>query len=81
MQKFPTNHYYDKHGKEIKAGMTIQHDNGSTEEVFAVVDQYFNDDLGVLASNPDYLKRHPDAEIEYYSLRSFNTSKEWEIVQ
>ena len=72
--------YQDKHGKDILAGMTIRHDNGDTEEVVATVDAYGNDDLGVMATNPAYAARHPDCDIEYYSLSNFRMS-EWEIVE
>ena len=71
--------YLDKHGEAIQPGMTIRHDNGETDEVFATVDAYGEDDMGVLASNPAYLERHPEADIEYYSLSNFDMS-EWEIV-
>lgn len=70
--------YYDKHGKEILAGMTIQNKDGETERVFATVDAYGNDDLGVVATNPAYAERHPDCDIEYYSLSNYRMS-EWEI--
>lgn len=72
-------HYFDKHGVEIKPGMIIRHDDGDTEEVYATEDSFGNDSLGIMASNPEYLKRHPDAKIEYYSLSNFDMS-EWEII-
>ncbi len=71
--------YHDKHGKEILAGMTIRHEEGETEQVFATADAYGDDDLGVMATNPAYADRHPDCDIEYYSLSNFRMS-EWEIV-
>lgn len=72
--------YQDKHGKEILAGMTIRHENGETELVYATVDAYGADDLGVMATNPAYAKLHPDRDIEYYPLSNFRMS-EWEIVE
>ena len=72
--------YHDKHGKEILAGMTIRHDNGDTELVYATEDAHGDDNLGILATNPDYLKYHPDCEQEYYPLSNFDMS-EWEIVE
>ena len=42
--------YHDKNGKEILAGMTIRHDNGETEMVYATVDAYYDDDIGVMAT-------------------------------
>ena len=72
--------YKDKHCSEIHAGMTIQHDNGDTETVYATTDAYGDDDIGVMATNPAYAARHPDCDIEYYSLSNFRMS-EWEIVE
>ncbi len=71
--------YFDKHGTEIEAGMTIRHDSGDTEKVYATVNSCGDDDLGVMATNPVWLERHPDWDIEYYPLNQFNMS-EWEIV-
>ena len=62
--------YIDKNGNEIKAGMKILMDDGSVEEVFDTMDQDGNPDLGINASNEDYLKYH-DTEREYYSLSNF----------
>ena len=73
--------YYDKHGKEILAGMTIRHDNGDIETVYATMDAFGNDDLGVMATRKSYIDRHPDCDIEYYSLANFRTRGEWEIVE
>ena len=72
--------YHDKNGKEILAGMTIRHDNGETEMVYATVDAYYDDDLGVMATNPEYAERYPDCDIEYYPLSEFNMA-EWEVVE
>lgn len=72
--------YHDKHGKEILAGMTIRHEKGEMEQVFATVDAYGDDDLGIMATNPAYAERHPGCDIEYYSLSNFRMS-EWEIVE
>lgn len=73
--------FLDKHGREIKASMTIQHDNGETEKVYAVTDAYGDESLGVMATNPEYLKHHPEHDIEYYDLSNFNTTSEWEIIK
>ena len=72
--------YKDKHGKEIRAGMTIRHDNGDNELVYNTMDAYGDDILGILATNPDYIKYHPDCELEYYPLSNFDM-REWEIVE
>lgn len=58
--------YFDKHGKEIKAGMKIMHNDGDIEKVHA---NYDETDLGINAST-----------LEIYPLYQFNL-KEWEIVE
>ncbi|MBQ9752955.1 MAG: hypothetical protein IJV81_09055 [Paludibacteraceae bacterium] len=68
-------HYVDKNGVEIKAGMTIQMADGSLELVYDTQDAYGNADLGINASNKEYLERHPYASREYYSLCNFNMSE------
>ena len=72
--------YHDKHGEEIQAGMTIRHDNGETELVYATVNAYGDEGLGICATNPAYAALHPDCDIEYYPLSNFNM-QEWEIVK
>lgn len=67
--------YFDKNGVEIKAGMSLQMEDGSIELVYDTTDQYGNPDLGINASNEEYLKRHPEADREFYSLCNFDTSK------
>lgn len=68
--------YYDRNGKEIKDGMTIKNVTGEVEKVYSCGDG----DLGLSASNEDYLKVHPEAEIEFYPLSEFDTTNDWEIV-
>lgn len=68
--------YKDKHGNIIKEFDTIRHDDGDSEVVYACGDN----DLGVQATNPEFLKHHPEADIEYYPLSEFDLS-EWEIVE
>ena len=48
--------YFDKNGVEIKAGMTIRMEDGSLELVYDTTDSYGNPDLGINASNEDYLE-------------------------
>ena len=72
--------YHDKHSREILAGMTIRHDNGDTEKVYATTGAFGADALGGVASYPASAARHADGDIEYYSLSNFRTS-EWEIVE
>lgn len=71
-------HYVDKHGEEIKAGYTIKIGDDAPEMVYSTVDD-FGDDLGINASNEAYLKLHPDAVREYYSLKNFS-AEDIEIV-
>ena len=62
--------YFDKHGNEIKAGMFLRMEDGSIEEIYACTDSYGKEDLGINASNDEYLKRHGLGEFdrEFYSL-------------
>ena len=64
--------YFDKNGVEIKAGMTIRMEDGSLELVYDTTDSYGNPDLGINASNEDYLELHPFASREFYSLCNFD---------
>ena len=72
--------YYDKNGTEIKAGMYIRMSNGSVELVYDTMDAFGNPNLGINASNEEYLRRHPYAEREYYSLSDFDM-RDVEIVE
>ena len=49
----------DKNGNQIKAGMDIRMADGSFERVYETTDTYGNPDLGINASNEEYLERHP----------------------
>ena len=62
--------YFDKNGIEIKAGMTLLMSNGTTELVYDTTDSDGNLDLGISASNEDFLRKHPGSCREYYSLSS-----------
>ena len=64
--------YLDKNGVEIKAGMTIRMEDGSLELVYDTTDSYGNPDLGINASNEEYLERNPCACREFYSLCNFD---------
>ena len=64
--------YFDKNGVEIRAGMTLLMSDGTTELVYDTTDSDGNPDLGINASNEDYLNRHPYACREYYSLGSID---------
>lgn len=63
--------YVDRYGVEIKAGMTLLMSNGTTELVYNTTDSNGNPDLGINASNEDFLSNHPDACREYYSLSNY----------
>ena len=60
--------------------MTLRMADGSEELVYDTTDAYGNPDLGINASNEEYLERHPYASREYYSLCNFNMS-EVEIIE
>lgn len=62
--------YVDRNGVEIKGGMLLRMSDGSIERVYETTDSNGNPDLGISATNEDYLRRHPDAPREYYSLVS-----------
>lgn len=66
--------YFDKNGKEIKAGMKILMEDGSIEMVYDTEDQYGNPNLGINASNGEFFKLHPNWAREYYSLSMFKQS-------
>ncbi len=65
--------YYDKHGEQIKAGYTIQHDNGEIEKVY----ECGIDNLGVNASNKS--SSAFTGFNECYPLTEFNLN-EWKII-
>lgn len=64
--------YFDKHGKEILAGMKVSIAGEPPEEVFHCTSQDGDEHLGIQATNPDYLRFHPDTPMEYYPLSNFN---------
>lgn len=64
--------YFDKNGNQIKAGMDIRMADGSFERVYETTDAYGNPDLGINASNEEYLERHP-----YNNLKGGTDSLAW----
>jgi len=60
--------YFDKNRVEIKAGMTLLMSDGTAELVYDTNNSDGNPDLGINASNEDFLRNHPNADREYYSL-------------
>lgn len=69
--------YFDKNGTEIHAGMFLRMEDGSVEEVYTCGDGYDGVDLGINASNEEYMRRHQLDEYyrEYYSLSNFDLTK------
>ncbi len=63
--------YFDKKGIEIIAGMTLLMSDGTTELVYDTTDGDGNPDLGISASNEDFLRQHPYTCREYYSLSNY----------
>lgn len=64
--------YIDKDGNQIESGDLISISGDKPEMVYSVVDHFGREDLGINASNEAYLKNHPGAVREYYSLRNFS---------
>ena len=60
----------------------IRMEDGSIEEIYACTDAYGKEDLGINASNDEFLKRHGLGEFdrEFYSLSSFSL-RETELCQ
>lgn len=67
--------YRDKNDRVIEAGMTLRMEDGSLEKVYETTDDYGDIGLGINASNEAYLKAHPFATREYYSLSNFDLRK------
>ena len=62
--------YYDCNGAPINEGDLIQLSDGSIKRVYRTDNADGDTDFGIIATNPAFLARHPNADIEYYSLRS-----------
>lgn len=70
--------YHDKNREEIKAGMHLRMEDGTIEKVYSCYNDKGEADLGINASNEDYLRRQGlDVEInrECYPLYQFDLSK------
>lgn len=67
--------YVDKHNKPINMDDMISVGGEEPEKVYSITDQFGREDLGINASNEEYLKYHPDAVREYYSLSNFTCSE------
>lgn len=66
--------YHDKNGNEIKAGMTLKHDDGTTHFVYECEDENGELDLGFNASNETWLEKY-GAKREIYPLHQFTISE------
>lgn len=67
----PDYNYVDMHGEKIRPGYMIKIGDDEPEMVYSCCND-FGEDLSINASNEAYLKAHPDAEREYYSLSNFD---------
>lgn len=67
--------YIDKHNNPINADAMISVSGGKPEKVYSITDQFGREDLGINASNEDYLINHPGATRQYYSLNNFACSE------
>ena len=63
--------YVDKHNNPIKMDSIISVSGGKPEKVYSITDQFGREDLGINASNEEYLRYHSGAVREYYSLSNF----------
>ena len=72
--------YIDKHNNPINTDAMISVSGGKPEKVYTITDQFGREDLGINASNEEYLRYHSGAVREYYSLSNFACS-ELEIVE
>ena len=72
--------YYDKTGQRINPGDIIQCDETGKSELVYLLDAPDKGALGILATNPKYLARHPDCDLEYYPLSRNDTARHWLIV-
>ncbi len=66
--------YTDRNGNTVKAGMLLRFEDGSIERVYETAGSSGETDLGINASNESYLRAHPEAQREYYSLSNFKSS-------
>lgn len=70
----PQHRYYDANQREIFADMHIRFPDGTVEKIYATQDAEGKPDLGINASNDDYMRLHgiPEAEREFYPLSSID---------
>ena len=64
--------YIDKHNNPINTDAMISVSGGKPEKVYSITDQFGREDLGINASNEEYLRYHSGAVREYYSLSNFD---------
>lgn len=76
VRRMRTDSYYDCDGELIQPGQYIVHpDDMVKRQVFKCTDADGREDLGILATNPSFLKFHPDWPLEFYSLRQYDPWK------
>lgn len=74
-------HYTDKDGNEIKEGSIIHNIHSDEYDfVFSTTNQYGEKDLGINATNVDFLDANPDYENEFYPLYQFDPN-DLEVIQ
>lgn len=64
--------YKDCDGELIQPGHVLLCPDGNRRKVYRCTDCNGNEDLGILATNPNFLKNHPDYDLEFYSLHSLD---------
>lgn len=64
--------YIDKNNREIKAGDMISIERSKPTKVYAIQTDVGTQGLGISASNPKYLKAHPEQDEQFYPLTEFS---------
>lgn len=67
--------YYDCDGELIQPGHILCSPDYMRRKVYKCVDQNGNEDLGILATNPNFLIHHQDWPVEFYSLNQIECYK------
>lgn len=73
--------FYDKCGVKIQPGHILYCSADNSYHLVHETQTSSGDcSLGITATNPDFLKHHPDADIEFYGLSEFSTDDTFEVV-
>lgn len=75
----PVHKYEDKNGRIVMPGDILEFTDGSLELVLLADGTDTEYDLGINASNRDFLKHHPLRAPEVYPLSNFRRS-EYEVI-